>query len=158
VLLCYALAKHLTAPVRNLEEAVQRFGSGNLSARVDSLRRDELGALSRAFDQMASRIQTLVSGQRRLLLDISHELRSPLTRLGIAVELARSQQDNEVALDRIQKEADRLNALIGEIVSVTRFETDPTLVRKSRVAVDELLARIVDIALSRPPRNRAASN
>lgn len=144
VLLCYALAKRLTAPVRDLEEAVQRFGSGNLSARVDSLRRDELGALSRAFDQMASRIQTLVSGQRRLLLDISHELRSPLTRLSLAVELARSQQNNEGALDRIHKEADRLNALIGEIVSITRFETDPALVRKSRVAVDELLARIID--------------
>ena len=93
VLLCYWLALYLTSPVRKLEKAVERFGRGDLSARVGSNRRDELGQLARTFDRMAGRIETLLTAERRLLLDISHELRSPLARLGVAVELARSGDD-----------------------------------------------------------------
>ena len=84
---------HLTSPVRALQKAVERFGQGDLSARVGSHARDELGQLARTFDRMADRIQTLLAAERRLLLDISHELRSPLARLGVAVELARSGDD-----------------------------------------------------------------
>ncbi len=87
VLLCYWLALHLTAPVRRLQKAVERFGEGDLSTRYETRRRDELGDLARAFNRMADRIQTLLAAERRLLLDISHELRSPLARLGVAVEL-----------------------------------------------------------------------
>ncbi|MCX6620813.1 MAG: HAMP domain-containing protein [Acidobacteria bacterium] len=83
-LLCYLLARHLTAPVRQLQKAVQRFGQGDFAARAGSDRKDELGQLARAFDRMAERIQTLLAAERRLLLDISHELRSPLTRLSLA--------------------------------------------------------------------------
>ena len=75
---------------------------------------------------MADRIQTLLGAGRRLLLDISHELRSPLARLGVAVELARSGEDRDHMLDRIQKEADRLNELVGELLQVTRVEGDPS--------------------------------
>ncbi|MBV8730481.1 MAG: HAMP domain-containing protein, partial [Acidobacteriia bacterium] len=78
VLLCYWLALHLTEPVRQLQRAVEQFGRGNLSARVNSKRRDELGQLARTFDRMAGRIETLLAAERRLLLDVSHELRSPL--------------------------------------------------------------------------------
>ncbi len=97
VLLCYWLAMHLTSPVRRLQKAVERFGQGDLSARVDLQRRDELGELAGAFNRMADRIQTLLAAERRLLLDISHELRSPLARLGVAVELARSGGDGGCA-------------------------------------------------------------
>ena len=75
--------------MRELQKAVERFGRGDLSARAGSTRRDELGQLARTFDRMADRIETLLAAERRLLLDISHELRSPLARLGVAVELAR---------------------------------------------------------------------
>ena len=92
VFLCYLLAYYLTYPVRKLQRAVERFGRGDLSARAKTRRRDELGDLGRTFDRMADRIQTLVDAERRLLLDISHELRSPLARLRVAVELARSGQ------------------------------------------------------------------
>src|SRR5207249_4155826 len=81
VLLCYWLAYHLTSPVRKLQKALEQFGHGDLSARARSDRRDELGQLARTFDRMADRIETLVAAERRLLLDISHELRSPLARL-----------------------------------------------------------------------------
>ena len=145
VVLCYALARHLAAPLRGLEKAVQRFGKGDFSARVESTRRDELGQLARTFDQMAERIETLVAGQRQLLLDISHELRSPLTRLGLAVELSRSEGRDDKTLDRIQKEVDRLNTLIGEILGATRSETVPSKILRESVRLDRLLANLLEI-------------
>jgi two-component system sensor histidine kinase CpxA len=144
VLLCYWLALYLTSPVRKLEKAVELFGRGDLSARVGSNRRDELGQLARTFDRMAGRIETLLAAERRLLLDISHELRSPLARLGVAVELARSGDDPNSALNRIQKESDRLNALVGQLLQVTRAEGDPSSLRHAPLRLDELVQQLVD--------------
>jgi len=143
VLLCYAFAYHLTSPVRRLRAVVDCFGRGDFSARAPANRKDELGELARSFNQMASRIQTLLAAERRLLLDISHELRSPLARLGVAVELARSGEDREHMLDRIQKEADRLNELVAELLQVTRVESDPSMQKTDTVHLDELLADLV---------------
>ena len=143
VLLCYAFAYHLTSPVRRLRTVVDNFGRGDLSARAAVNRKDELGQLAKSFNLMADRIQTLLSAERRLLLDISHELRSPLARLGVAVELARSGEDRGHMLDRIQKEADRINELVAELLQVTRVEGDPTALKSDTVRLDELLADIV---------------
>jgi signal transduction histidine kinase len=143
VLLCYAFAYHLTFPVRRLRAAVECFGRGDFSARAEANRKDELGQLAVSFNQMADRIQTLLSAERRLLLDISHELRSPLARLGVAVELARSGEDRESMLDRIQKEADRLNELVAELLQVTRVEGDPSMQKMETVRLDELLGDLV---------------
>ncbi|MGB6945854.1 MAG: ATP-binding protein [Bryobacteraceae bacterium] len=143
VLLCYGFAYHLTSPVRRLRAVVDCFGRGDFSARAPANRKDELGELARSFNQMAGRIQTLLAAERRLLLDISHELRSPLARLGVAVELARSGEDREHMLDRIQKEADRLNELVGELLQVTRVEADPSMQKMDTVQLDELLADLV---------------
>jgi two-component system sensor histidine kinase CpxA len=144
VFLCYLLAYHLTYPVRKLQRAVERFGRGDLSARSATRRRDELGDLGRTFDRMADRIQMLVDAERRLLLDISHELRSPLARLRVAVELARSGQNSEAHLDRIDKEAERLNSLVGGLLQVTRAEGDPESWRREPVRLDRLLEELVD--------------
>ena len=144
VLGCYWLAFHLTRPVRKLQKAVERFGRGDLSARAGSTRRDELGQLARTFDRMAGRIETLMAAERRLLLDISHELRSPLARLGVAVELARSGEGREAALNRIQKESDRLNALVGQLLQVTRAEGDPNSLRRDPMRLDELVQQLVE--------------
>lgn len=143
ILLCYALAYNLTAPLRRLQKALDRFGRGDLAARAEESRKDELGDLARAFDRMADRIQTLVAAERRLLLDISHELRSPLARLSVAVELARA-GGNALPLDRIQKEADRLNALISQMLEVTRAEGDSANRRQELVKMDALVAGLVD--------------
>jgi two-component system sensor histidine kinase CpxA len=142
-LLCYAFAYHLTSPVRRMRVVLDRFGHGDLDARATIHRKDELGELATSFNQMADRIQTLLAAERRLLLDISHELRSPLARLGVAVELARSGEDREHLLDRIQKEADRLNELVAELLQVTRVEGDPSQQRSEAVPLGELLADIV---------------
>jgi two-component system sensor histidine kinase CpxA len=138
----FFLARSLTDPVRRLRGAVERFGQGDFSARVKSGRGDEIGDLGRAFDQMADRIQTLVQAERRLLVDISHELRSPLTRLGLAVELARTGEDRDAAIDRIQREADRLNSLVGGLLEVNRGEADPAALRKESLRLDELLEAV----------------
>ncbi len=146
LLLCYWLALSLTSPVRDLQKIVERFGKGDLSARLNSTRRDELGDLARAFDHMATHIQTLLAAERRLLLDISHELRSPLARLGVAIELARSGDDTESALNRIQKESDRLNALVGQLLQVTRAEGDPASLRRDPIRLDQMVEQLVDDA------------
>ncbi len=145
-LLSLWLARYVTDPVRKLRDAVEQFGAGNLARRVDMNRGDEVGQLGAAFNKMAGRIESLVGAQRRLLADISHELRSPLTRLGLAVELARSGGDTEAALDRIQREADRLNHLVGGLLQVTRGEADPAAIRFVEVDLDALVEEIVDDA------------
>jgi two-component system sensor histidine kinase CpxA len=144
VLLCWLLAYSLTSPISKLQLAVEKFGRGDFSARAESKRRDEIGGLARTFNQMADRIQTLVTAERRLLMDISHELRSPLARLAVAVELARSGHDHDASLDRIQKEADRLNAMVGELLEITRAEGDPAQRKHEHVRLDELVEEIVE--------------
>lgn len=144
LVLCYLLAWYLTTPLRKLQTAIEKFGQGDFSARARSTRRDELGQLARTFDKMAERIQNLVSAERRLLLDISHELRSPLARLGVSIELARSGANRDAALDRIQKESDRLNALVGQLLQTMRTEVDPGALRAQDVRLDELLAEVVN--------------
>ncbi|MEZ5351833.1 MAG: ATP-binding protein [Bryobacteraceae bacterium] len=143
-LLSLWLAYHITNPIRRLGRTVEAFGRGDLRARVGSTRRDEIGQLSRSFDQMAVRLEKLVTSQRRLLTDLSHELRTPLTRLGLAVELARSGGGDPAALDRIQKEADRLNDLVGGLLQVTRGEADPSAIEMSELSLDEVVAEIVE--------------
>ncbi|NLX21241.1 MAG: HAMP domain-containing protein [Phycisphaerae bacterium] len=126
-LLCYGLAHYLTAPMRNLRCSVRELAGGNLDARVGSgveSRRDEIGDLGRDFNFMAERIESLVSSQRRLVLDMSHELRSPLARLNLALGLAvqRAGPDARSALDRIGREAERLNDLIERMLVLSRLE------------------------------------
>jgi len=144
VILCYVLARQLTSPLRKMQKTIERFGKGDFSARVNSRRADELGQLGRTVDQMAERIESLLKSQRRLLQDISHELRSPLARLGVAVELARGGGDPDTAFNRIEREADRLNMLVGELIQVTRAEGDPDGLATEPVRLDELIRVIVD--------------
>lgn len=145
-ILSYAFARHLTNPVKRLQSAVERFGRGSLEVRVRSKRRDEIGALARTFDNMADRIETLLQAERRLLLDISHELRSPLARLSVAVELARDADNPGKHLDRIEKEAGRLNALVGELLQVTRAEGDASKLRREPVDLTAVIDTIVEDA------------
>lgn len=144
VLLCYALAWTLAKPIRRLRETVIRFGSGDLQTRTGSKRRDELGDLERAFDQMANRIQTLMAAERRLLQDISHELRSPLARLRFALELARSSAEPKSALTRVEKEVQRLTVLVNELLQVTRAEGDPDSRNVAAIDLRDFLSSLVE--------------
>jgi signal transduction histidine kinase len=144
VLFCYGLARYLTAPLVRLRSAVDRLGRGDLTARAEETRHDELGDLAASFNRMADHIQTLLAAERRLLFDISHELRSPLARLSVAVELARTTEAGAPPLDRIQKEADRLNALICQMLEVTRTEGEPSRLKAEPLRLDELVDELVD--------------
>ncbi len=141
--LCYLLAVHLVSPLRNLRKVVERFGRGELGARSELNRRDEIGELARSFNLMAGQITTLLSAERRLLQDVSHELRSPLARLGFAVELAKTNTDRDMALARIRQEADRLAHLVDELLQLTRAEGDPTARILEEVDVGVLLRELV---------------
>lgn len=140
VLLCYALAVTLARPLRELRESMVRFGAGDLDVRSSLTRKDEIGDLAQAFNEMAGRLKTLLTAERRLLQDISHELRSPLNRLGFAVELARSSNDRHGAFDRIKHETSRLTSLVGELIQMTRAEGDPS----ERIAEPLDLATVVE--------------
>ena len=145
---CYWLARYLTSPVSKLREATQSFARGDLKVRVTpqmGTRRDELTSLAKDFDLMAEQIEALIESQRRLLGDISHELRSPLTRLNVALELARQRagSDARSALERIQREAESLNEMIGQLLALTRLETGT--LHDDRTEVD-LVNLVRDIA------------
>jgi two-component system sensor histidine kinase CpxA len=133
-LLCLVLARHIAAPIRTLQTVAGRIADGDLSVRAFpaiSPRNDELADLARDFDRMADRIQALLQKQQELLGDISHELRSPLTRLSVSLELVRRGEAD--ASERMQADLDRLDTLIGQILTLTRLQargdqkTDTTL-------------------------------
>jgi signal transduction histidine kinase len=143
-LLGWLLTRTIVSPLQALAGAVNRFGRGELTARVATTRSDEIGQLTRAFNEMADRIETLLTAERRLLQDISHELRSPLARLNIAIELARTAEDRDAAATRLQKEVDRLTGLVGSLLEVTRVEGDPATRRSEPVPVRDLLRQVVE--------------
>ena len=145
--LCFLLARYLTRPIRALRTAGSRLAAGDLGARVGPIvraRRDEIGALAREFDRMAERVEGLLGSQQRLLRDVSHELRSPLTRLQAAVGLIRQRAGmaDDADLDRIEREGERLDALIGQILSFSRLQT-MTEPQREAVDLDELVRQIV---------------
>ena len=147
-LLCYWLARYISSPVARLRAATRQLASGDLTARVGAAqrrRRDEVADLGRDFDIMAERIETLMASQQRLLHDISHELRSPLARLKIALELARQDEGAEVlwALDRIEREADRLNDLIGQLLTLARLDSKSPMITSDPVDLKRLVQEIV---------------
>jgi two-component system, OmpR family, sensor histidine kinase CpxA len=148
---CYLLALYLTSPVKKLKSVVQQFAEGNLEVRMSPQlgnRRDELADLGREFDRMAERIAALISSQNRLLADISHELRSPLARLTVALELARKNTNSKgvAALDRIEMESERVNKLVGQLLALTRLESGAERVPPETVALDELVQQVIDDA------------
>jgi two-component system, OmpR family, sensor histidine kinase CpxA len=150
-LVCYLLARVLTMPIVRLRSATQQLAAGDLTARAGapkSGRRDEVAGLIRDFDAMAERLENLVKAQSRLLNDISHELRSPLARLNVALGLARQRSGSDAAdmLDRIELEASRLNELIGRLLTLARLEDGEQNVPGTPVALDEVVLAVAEDA------------
>jgi two-component system sensor histidine kinase CpxA len=143
-LLCWPLAFQIGSPLRSLSRIVESFGRGDLSIRAQSRRRDEIGELSRSFDRMADRIETLMTAERRLLQDVSHELRSPLARLSFATELVATEPDQGKAIQRIRKEVSRLSLLVGSLLEMTRAEGDPGSAQRKEFPLDELMGDLVE--------------
>jgi two-component system OmpR family sensor kinase len=144
------LAWYLARPIRSLRWAFDSAAAGRLDTRVSpriGSRRDEIADLGRDFDRMAQHLQSLVSAQRRLLHDVSHELRSPLARLQAAVGLARQDPAKmEPTLERIERETNRLDAMVGEILTLARLESRTSNPTKEPVDFAHLVASIAEDA------------
>jgi len=146
-LVCYGLAWRLPSPVRKLRAATQRLATGDFTSRVrigDRGRGDEIADLVRDFNRMAERIERLVTAQKQLVRDISHELRSPLARLSVALGLARREAppSTVAALDRIERETERLNQMIGELLTLSLLESGSERFEKTAFDLTELVEEV----------------
>lgn len=145
-LVCLLLARYLASPMERLCKATQDYASGDFSQRVSPTlgnRRDEIVDLAHAMDDMAERLDDMLKSQRALLRDVSHELRSPLARVQAALGLARQRGGAEAELDRIERETERLNELIGAILSFSRLESGMRTPVREPVELDQLLMEVV---------------
>jgi two-component system, OmpR family, sensor histidine kinase CpxA len=143
---CYLLTRYITAPILRLRAASQQLASGDLSTRASSniaSRQDEIGDLLRDFDAMASRIEALVSGQRQLISDVSHELRSPLARLNVALDLGRQRKGNDPAFDQMEQDLALLNEMIGRLLTIAKLDVSARQVPMVQVDLTELVSQIV---------------
>ena len=149
---CFLLARYLVAPIDRLRHATRRMAGGDLNVRVSQSmrgRQDDLGLLATDLDTMAERVRNLLETKQQLLRDVSHELRSPLARLQLALSLARRQDNpSERHLARIACEADRLEQLIARTLKLARLERPTGIVEHVSIEIGELLKNIVaDVAI-----------
>lgn len=147
-LFCYFLAGYLTSPITKLRNATQKVAEGNFETKVAQEignRRDELAYLAKDFDEMAERIDNLIESEKRLTQDISHELRSPLARMNVALELARAKTNPETLglLNRIDTESGRLNDLIGQLLTLSKLETGSQNFEKHEINLASLIDKLV---------------
>ncbi len=146
-LVCYALARYLSSPIGKLRRATQKLAEGDLQTRVVpeiGKRHDEVAELARDFDEMAERIETLVTSEKRLTQDISHELRSPLARMNVALELARVKANVETKplLERIENESYRLNEMISRLLMLSKLETRSENFEKREVNLTKIVEQV----------------
>jgi two-component system sensor histidine kinase CpxA len=149
-LVSFFLARSLTAPLEELRTATRRIAAGDLDARVAETtpqRRDEFGQLGADFNQMAARLQTMQQASRRLLRDVSHELRSPLARLSVALEIARKKGSEAIKpeLDRIALEGDRLESLVNDVLGLLRETSENSPKQDETLDISALLTELVEV-------------
>jgi two-component system, OmpR family, sensor histidine kinase CpxA len=147
-LVCFLMVRYVTSPVRKLQAAVRRFTQGDLGVRVApriGRRQDEIADLGRDFDTMAMRIESLMHAHENLLRDVAHELRSPLTRLNVALEIARKHGNAQMSgfLDRIDAEAQQLSRLITQVLVLSRLENIEVERHVEPICLESLIERVV---------------
>ena len=149
-LVSFFLARSLTAPLEELRTATRRIASGDLDARVAETipqRRDEFGQLGADFNLMADRLQTMQRASRRLLRDVSHELRSPLARLTVALEIARKKGSDAIVpeLNRIALEGERLESLVNDVLGLLRETSENSPKQDETLDLSALLSELVEV-------------
>jgi two-component system sensor histidine kinase CpxA len=145
-LICYLLTRHLTTPIFELRGAARQLALGQLTSRVAhgaDNRHDELGELARDFNAMAEHLEQLISSQRQLISDVSHELRSPLARLTVALDLARERKGDDPAFHRMEKDFERLSEMLGRLLTVARLDSTSARPEMATVNLSVLVAEIV---------------
>jgi signal transduction histidine kinase len=143
--ICYLLTRYLTGPVLRLRAAAKQLAGGDLTARASDHRprRDEIGELVRDFNFMAGRVEALVTSQRQLISDISHELRSPLARVNATLGLARQRLGQNALFDRMERDTERLNEMIGRLLTLARLDMTTTVPEMQRTDLKALVSEIV---------------
>jgi len=144
-LICSLLTRYFTAPILRLREMSQKLADGDLSVRAGSglaQRRDEIGDLVRDFNAMASRIEELVSRQRQLTSDISHELRSPLARLNVALDLGRERKGNDPAFEQMEEDIRLLDEMIGRLLTIAKLDTSAPQVPMMDLDLADVLSQV----------------
>lgn len=160
-LVCYGLARYLTSPIVKLQRATKRLAEGDLQTRVGkkgSKGGDELSQLARDFDEMAERIESLVTSEKRLTQDISHELRSPLARMNVALEIAKQKvnPESQAMLERIEKESIRLNEMISRLLILSKLESGGQELEMQKVNLKKVVEEIVaDADFEAQAKNKA---
>ena len=144
------LARYLSSPIMRLQKTSRALAAGALETRVGepfNRRRDEVGTLARDFDAMAEQLQELVTAKETLLRDVSHEFRSPLARIRMALALAqrKASEPSQADLTRIEHETERLDELVGEVMTLARLRSQP-IAKTERIALNELVGEIVENA------------
>lgn len=143
-----ALAWYFSRPIKELRRAFQRASDGDLNINISQSmgrRRDELADLGRDFDAMATRLGILLRSQTRLLHHISHELRSPLARIQVALGLIRQSDDKlDMSLDRIEREAQRMDTMLAELLELSRLESGVMQLTKETIPLKPLLEEILE--------------
>lgn len=147
-ILCFWLAYHIAAPIRGIQSTARRVAQGDLSARVPpavSARRDELAALATDFDSMVERIEALVRTQKNLMNSVSHELRSPLARLNVCLAMIRKYTPEEAidVCERMERDVARIDALIGQLLTLSRLEAGLPLGERENVNFTLLVQEVV---------------
>lgn len=147
---CWLLARSLSRPLSNIAKVANQLGEGNLSVRVtkDAHRKDELGDLAKSFNQMAGQLESNITAHQRLIGDVSHELRSPLTRLQMALALAQKNQTNGEALtnyiERCELEVGRLDTMIEHVLTLSRLENSAQTLDKQICSLVSLVKPLID--------------
>ena len=159
-LVCFLLAHYITSPVLRLQNASRQLAGGDLRVRIGSglgSRRDEITDLGRDFDVMADRVESLVHSQHQLLQAISHEMRSPLARLTLAVELAKQDSPaRDELFGRIESEADRIEMMLSQILTLARLDGGERAFPRTPVELSLLVSHIVaDADFEAAARNRS---
>jgi two-component system sensor histidine kinase CpxA len=149
-LFCWLLAKSFTTPLIALQQASKAIGEGKLTTRINKFdkRADEFGDLARSFNQMAEQLENNISAHQRLLGDVSHELRSPLTRLQLAIALTEKNKGNEIEqqkhLMRCETEIDRLEEMIADVLTLSRLEHHQNNYAPEEVNINKLVKYVID--------------
>ena len=143
-IICFLIAHYLSKPIERLRDATHELARGNLDIRAgENLgnRRDEIADLVRDFDTMAGELRTLIQSERNLLTGVSHELRSPIARIRLALTLARDAEDNERAemLDRIEQDTIQLDSMLEQILTVARLESGQHKPRFELLSLNEIV-------------------
>ena len=151
VVLCYLFVRGLLKPITQLRDASKRMAKGEMGVRVGnaSKRLDEIGQLGRDFNYMSEQVESLLNSQKRLLADISHELRSPLTRLQLSIGIALQQNEPDMsgnmlaALERIEKEAQQIDDMIAQVLLLSRLDNQQPIQNLQFVSLEQIMTPII---------------